>query len=224
MSEITAKNELQQTLKINEIFISIQGESTYAGLPCVFVRLSHCNLRCSWCDTAYAFYEGQDRTLAELIEKVDTYDTNLVEITGGEPLIQKNVLPLMRHLCDAGYQVLLETGGHMDISAVDKRVTRIMDLKCPSSGESQKNRLENFQHLKETDQIKCVIGDRNDYDWAVNMIRQYHLDKKCTVLFSPVYDRINYQRLAEWILTDRLPVRFQLQLHKFIWPADRRGV
>ncbi len=214
----------EATLKINEIFFSIQGESTYAGLPCVFVRLTYCNLRCTYCDTSYAFTEGSDRTLDEIVKEVEKYGCPLVEITGGEPLLQKNVYPLMRTLCDRGYQVLLETGGHMDIRSIDKRVVRIMDVKCPSSGESDKNDWSNLEVLTTKDQVKFVIGNREDYDWAKQVVQRHHLDARCTVLFSPVFGALENSVLAEWILADRLAVRFQLQLHKYIWAPDRRGV
>ncbi len=213
------------TVKINEIFYSIQGESSNAGRPCVFVRLSGCDLRCVYCDTQYAYDEGQKMTLADIMEKVSSYNCNLIEITGGEPLLQKNVLPFMTRLCDAGYEVLLETGGHHDISGVDRRVRRIMDIKCPSSGESAKNRWENIDHLKQTDEVKFVIGGREDYQWALNVISKYKLNNICPVLFSPVYGKMNLRQLAEWILQDSLPnVRMQLQMHKYIWPTEQRGV
>ena len=212
------------TLKVNEIFYSIQGESTYAGLPCVFVRLTYCNLRCTYCDTAYAFYEGEDLTIEEILALVEAFHCNLVEVTGGEPLVQKNSLPLLRALCDAGYEVLLETGGHMDIAPVDKRVKRIMDIKCPSSGESAKVRWQNIDLLTSEDQVKFVIGDRADFEFARDTVRKYTLNETCPVLFSPVFGRLENKTLAEWILEDHLPVRMQLQMHKYIWPPDQRGV
>lgn len=212
------------TLKINEIFYSIQGESTFTGLPCVFVRLTYCNLRCSYCDTEYAFYEGSQRTFSEILKEIRNYDCNLVEITGGEPLIQDNILPFMNRLCDDGFEVLIETAGHLDISRIDPRVKRIMDIKCPSSGESDKNRWENIQNLTKNDQVKFVIGDRNDYDWARKIISEFHLSNLCTVLMSPVFGEIKLKDMAEWILADRLDVRLQLQIHKFIWSPDKRGV
>ena len=212
------------TLKINEIFFSIQGESTYAGLPCVFVRLTYCNLRCTYCDTSYAFTEGRDMTLEEILTQVEGYGCRLVEITGGEPLLQKNVHLLMTELCDRGYQVLLETGGHMSIRTVDSRVVRIMDIKCPSSGESDKNDWSNIEALTARDEVKFVIGNREDYEWAKRILFQHKLNERCTVLFSPVFNALPNRQLAEWILEDKLPVRFQLQLHKYIWEPDRRGV
>ena len=211
-------------LKVNEIFYSIQGESTFAGRPCVFIRLTYCNLRCSYCDTEYAFYEGDDFTVDEIIRKTAEYDCPLVEITGGEPLIQENVYPLMKKLADKGYTVLLETGGQMDISKVDERVHRIMDIKCPSSGESAKVVWENIPLLSEKDEVKFVIGDRRDYDWAREVVQKYELNRRCAVLFAPVFNRLTNQQLAEWILQDNLPVRLQLQLHKYIWAANKRGV
>ena len=213
-----------QNLKINEIFLSIQGESSLAGRPCVFVRLTYCNLRCSYCDTEYAFFEGKDMTIEQIMQKVATYDCNLVEITGGELLIQKNVHALIRQLCDDGYEVLLETAGHMDISGVDERVKKIMDIKCPSSGESEKMYWPNIEQLGPSDEIKFVIGDRNDFEWAARIVGEKQLGKKNTVLFSPVFGHLDNVLLAEWILKENLPVRMQLQMHKYIWEPDRRGV
>ena len=215
---------MADNLTINEVFFSIQGESTHAGRPCVFVRLSGCNLRCNWCDTAYAFHEGAVRTFDSLLEEIKSYRCNLIEITGGEPLLQKNVLPFMTHLCNAGYEVLLETGGQMDIHPVDKRVQRIMDVKCPSSGESDKNHWANMRLLTERDQVKFVIGSREDYDWAKQIINRYNLEEKCPLLMSPVFSMISGRNLVEWILKDNLKVRFQLQLHKYIWSPDAKGV
>jgi len=208
-----------ETLVINEIFHSIQGESTHAGLPCVFVRLTGCNLRCAWCDTAYAFHEGVVMTLDQILANVQSYNCPLVEITGGEPLLQPSVLPLMTRLCDAGQTVLLETSGSLDIAPVDPRVIRIMDWKCPSSGESDKNRQANLRHLTAKDEVKFVIADRADYDWA-----KRHLPPCGHVLFSPVWEKLPLRTLAEWILADRLPVRLQTQWHKHIWGPDARGV
>lgn len=218
----TADNNL--TLKINEIFYSIQGESSYAGLPCVFVRLTYCNLRCNYCDTEYAFFEGQDMSFQKIIKKVKSYNCNLVEITGGEPLIQDNVIPFMKLLCDQGCKVLIETAGHIDIGKIDPRVVRIMDIKCPSSGVSEKNRWENISELKDKDEVKFVIGSRDDYKWAKEVLKKFNLSGRCTVLMSPVFDKIKLSDLAEWILADQLNVRFQPQIQKFIWRADKRGV
>lgn len=219
----TIKNKENQ-LNINEIFFSIQGESSFAGLPCVFVRLTYCNLRCNYCDTEYAFYEGDWRSIDDIIEEIKKYNCRLVEVTGGEPLLQENVLPFMSRLCDEKYTVLLETGGHMDIAQVDKRVKRIMDIKCPSSNESHKTFWPNIEKLNSNDQVKFVIGDFEDYQFAKEIINKYNLNEICTILLSPVFRKINVQQLAEWILEDNLPVRMQLQMHKFIWEPETRGV
>lgn len=217
-------------LKINEIFYSIQGESTFAGSPCVFVRLTYCNLRCAYCDTEYAFYSGQDVTLDEIIDRVKSYHCSTVEITGGEPLLQAPVLSLMKKLCDQGFRVLVETGGSLDIAPVDPRVIKIVDLKCPSSAMIHKNRYENIAHLLPHDEIKFVIGTREDYEWSVETIRQYGLHKKVhAILFSPVFGVIEPVEIVNWMLADRLQsewpnIRFQLQMHKFIWSPDMKGV
>ena len=211
-------------LRVNEIFYSIQGESTFAGLPCVFIRLTYCNLRCSYCDTTYAFYEGQDMRFDEILQRVKSYKCPLVEVTGGEPLIQENVLNLLTLLCDRGYEVLLETGGHIDISEVDFRVKRIMDIKCPSSGESEKVHWANINYLTSNDQVKFVIGDRTDFEFAKTTLQKYQLDQICPVLFSPVFGKLENKTLAEWILESHLPVRMQLQMQKYIWPPNARGV
>lgn len=215
---------MKQSLKVNEIFYSIQGESTAAGRPCVFIRLAYCNSRCSYCDTEYAFFEGTDMSIEQILEKVKSFNCQLVEVTGGEPLIQKNAYPLLTTLCDQGFEVLLETGGHEDISGIDNRVRIIMDIKCPSSGESEKNLWSNLNHLKSLDEIKFVISDKYDFNWANSMIKKYELENKCILIFSPVFGKLNNQTLAEWILSERLPVRLQLQLHKYIWPPDKKGV
>ena len=213
---------MAETLVINEIFHSIQGESSYAGLPCVFVRLTACNLRCSWCDTTYSFHEGQPMSLSDVIVKVLEYNCPLVEITGGEPLLQPNVFPLMARLCDLGKRVLLETSGSIDVSQVDPRVVKIMDLKCPASGEAGKNLYENLRHLDKKDEVKFVIADRADYDWAKEQLRERSIAG--TVLFAPVWEKLPLKTLAEWILADKLPVRMQTQWHKHIWGANARGV
>jgi len=255
---------MSDTLVVNEIYLSLQGESTFAGLPCVFVRLTACNLRCSYCDTAYAFAEGSKRSLNEVITEVkrlaepfrsvnlvlpenrpqqrDPGKLPLVELTGGEPLLQRNSLALMRALCDDGFTVLLETSGAHDISEVDPRVRRIMDLKCPSSGEEARNRWANLPHLQATDEIKFVIGTREDYEWAKRQIASHKLDRVCHLLFSwvhplspeqqekslkrvpPGQSPIARHELVEKIIADALPVRFQAQLHKIIWPPEQRGV
>ncbi len=215
---------MAETLVINEIFYSIQGESSYAGLPCAFVRLTACNLRCTWCDTPYSFHEGQPMTLGDVIVKVLEYNCPLVEITGGEPLLQPNVFPLMTRLCDLGKHVLLETSGSVDVSRVDPRVVKIMDLKCPGSGEAAKNLYENLRHLDKKDEVKFVIADRADYDWAKQMLAERSVAGICTVLFAPVWEKLPLKTLADWILADKLPVRMQTQWHKYIWGADARGV
>ena len=215
---------MAETLVINEIFYSVQGESSYAGLPCVFVRLTACNLRCNWCDTTYSFHEGKPMTIGDVIVKVLEYNCPLVEITGGEPLLQPNVFPLMARLCDLGKRVLLETSGSIDASQVDPRVVKIMDLKCPGSGECDKNVYENIRFLDKKDEVKFVIADRADFDWAKHTMAEHQLASVCTVLFSPVWEKLALKDLAEWILTDKLPVRLQTQWHKYIWGADARGV
>jgi 7-carboxy-7-deazaguanine synthase len=214
-----------QALTINEIYKSIQGESTWAGLPCVFVRLTFCDLRCSYCDTAYAFYAGSKMLLPQIVEQVLAFRCPLVEITGGEPLLQRNVLPLMTELCDRGETVLIETSGAHDISRIDSRVHRIMDLKTPDSGESHRNRYENIVHLTKRDEVKFVIGSRDDYLWSKEKIGQFDLVNRCgTVLLSPVFGRIDPREIVDWLLEDNLRVRFQLQLHKFIWSPETKGV
>lgn len=214
-----------RVLKINEIFHSIQGESTKAGLPCVFVRLTYCNIRCVYCDTEYAFYEGVDKTVDDIIDEVRSFNCKLVEITGGEPLVQENVHILMKRLCDMGFDVMIETGGSLPIEYIDKRVKIIMDLKTPYSKMEKKNRYENIQHLKSNDEVKFVIGSREDYDWTKEILNKYGLfDIVEQVLFSPVFDRVENIQLAEWILHDKLNVRFQLQMHKYIWHPETRGV
>lgn len=217
--------EPEKKLTINEIYSSIQGESTWVGKPCVFVRLTFCDLRCTYCDTEYAFYEGEKRTLSEIAAAVSALELPLVEITGGEPLLQKNVLSLMTMLADAGKTVLLETSGARDISPVDPRVHRIMDLKTPGSGECGRNLWSNIAHLTGRDEVKFVIGSREDYEWSRAIVREHDLPARCrAVLFSPIFGRIEPREIVEWMLADGLDVRFQLQLHKFIWPAAMRGV
>ena len=211
-------------LKVNEIFYSIQGESSKAGLPCVFVRLTYCNLRCTYCDTEYAFYEGKDYSVDEIIEEVKKYNCKLIEVTGGEPLVQNESKELMKQLCDKGFEVLLETAGNMPIEDIDKRVKIIMDLKCPSSGMMKKNLYENTDHLKKTDEVKFVIGTREDYEWSRDILGKYNLNKKCIVLFSCVFDKLEPLTLVNWILEDKLDVRYQLQMHKYIWHPETKGV
>ncbi len=212
-------------LTINEIYLSVQGESTWAGLPCVFIRLTGCDLRCSYCDTEYAFYEGKKRLVSEVLAEVSDMPCPMVEVTGGEPLLQKNVKPLMAALCDAGKTVLIETSGAHDISGIDPRVHRIVDLKTPSSGESGRNRYENIPHLTERDEVKFVLGSREDYEWAREQIGKYELGSRVrAVLLSPVFGKIDPKDIVQWMLDDRLPARFQLQMHKFIWEPRARGV
>jgi 7-carboxy-7-deazaguanine synthase len=250
---------MAETLVVNEIYLSLQGESTFAGLPCIFIRLTACNLRCSYCDTAYAFSEGARKSITEVLAEVDRLAKPfaqapaaesparrvrlpLIELTGGEPLLQKPVLPLMARLCDAGFVVLLETSGAHDIAPVDPRVRRIMDLKCPSSGEMARNRWQNLPLLQPTDEIKFVIGTWEDYEWARSKIAEHNLASVCPLLFSWVHPlqpeqqdkslrqgpagqrALTRRELAERIIADALPVRFQAQLHKIIWPPEQRGV
>ena len=205
------------TLKVSEIFYSLQGEATRVGLPTVFVRLTGCPLRCSWCDTTHAFSGGSLMSLDEIVAQIAPYSARQVCVTGGEPLAQKNCLPLLAALCDAGYDVSLETSGALDIGAVDPRVSRIVDLKAPSSGESGKNYWPNIGLLAPCDEVKFVLADRTDYEWARQVIHQYGLAERCPVLVSPVQGALDPRELAEWVLADRLPVRFQMQLHKLLW-------
>jgi 7-carboxy-7-deazaguanine synthase len=248
--------QVSDTLVINEIYLSLQGESTFAGLPCIFIRLTACNLRCSYCDTAYAFKEGQKRSFDAILSEVDRlslpYQSSpplpssgrlpLIEFTGGEPLLQHNSADLMKLLCDRGFTVLVETSGALAISQLDPRIRRIMDLKCPSSGEVEQNRWENLSHLQPTDEIKFVIGTREDYQWAQTVIRERQLQDVCPLLFSWVQplapeqqhpslkpvpqglSPITRQELAEAVIADALPVRFQVQLHKILWSPQQRGV
>lgn len=211
-------------MRITEIFYSIQGESSFSGLPCVFIRTTGCNLRCTWCDTEYSFYGGVEMTLDEIMAKVESYGCKLVELTGGEPMLQREVYALSERLLAQGYTVLLETGGSLDLSQLDSRVIKIMDLKCPGSGEEDKNYWPNLAALQPHDQIKFVIKDRRDYEWSVAMMREHCLAERFQVLFSPVFNVMNYRALAEWMLTDHVPARFQVQLHKYIWPPEMRGV
>ena len=212
-------------LSVNEIFYSIQGESTFAGKPCVFVRLAGCDLRCSWCDTPYAFNEGEKMSVEDVIEKVTQYRSPLVEVTGGEPLLQEDVYPLMERLLEAGRTVLLETGGQIDVARVPGGVIKVVDVKCPASGESDKVEWANIDRLGSLDQVKFVIQDRVDYEFARETATRHALDRRCAaVLFSPVHGVLDPKILSEWILEDRLPVRLQLQIHKHIWGANVRGV
>lgn len=210
------------TLRINEIFFSLQGEASRVGLPTVFVRLTGCPLRCTWCDTEYAFTGGTTLSLEAILAEVGKYPARQVCVTGGEPLAQKSCLQLLTALCDAGYDVSLETSGALDIAGVDPRVSRIMDLKAPDSGESAKNRWENLESLNQRDEIKIVIASRGDYEWARDLVRERRLEQRCPLLFSPAQGNIEPAELAGWILADGLPVRFQLQLHKVLW-GNMRG-
>jgi 7-carboxy-7-deazaguanine synthase len=212
-------------LTVNEIFHSIQGESTHAGRPCVFVRLTACDLRCSWCDTPYAFHEGRKMSVDEVARDVRAYRCDVVEITGGEPLLQKEVYPLMQQLLDEGRTVMLETGGHLSVDQVPEAVIRVIDVKCPGSGESDRNHWPNLDRLRPADEVKFVIKDRGDYEYARGVVANYNLTERCTAVhFSPVHGVQDPKQLAAWVLEDRLTVRVQLQLHKYIWDATTRGV
>jgi 7-carboxy-7-deazaguanine synthase len=212
-------------LTINEIYQSVQGESTYAGLRCVFVRLTACDLRCSWCDTPYAFTEGRKRTLEDVQAEVERFDCRLVELTGGEPLLQKESIPLMERLLASGHTVMIETGGHISIEAVPRPVIKIVDVKCPGSGESARMHWANLDLLAPHDEVKFVIKDREDYEYARDVVRRYNLGARAAaVLFSPVHGVQEPRPLAEWIIEDALPVRLQLQLHKYVWDPKARGV
>lgn len=215
----------EDTLVIHEIYASIQGESTFAGLPCTFVRTTGCNLRCSWCDTPQAFYGGTRMSREEVLAKALATGTELVELTGGEPLLQPGVVPLMKDLCDAGRTVLIETSGEADVSQVDPRVHKIMDLKAPGSGESHRNRWTNLEHITARDELKFVLCDRTDYEWMRAAIRERELAKRTpNLLASTVFGRLATKDLVTWVLEDRLPVRVQLQMHKYIWAPDTQGV
>ena len=213
-------------LKVNEIFYNIQGESSYAGRPCVFVRLTGCNLRCSYCDTRYAYEEGEELEIAEIVSRIVSYQCSLVEVTGGEPLIQEDTPLLVRRLLEEGYEVLMETNGSQDISRVDDRCVKIVDIKCPSSGETSRNDLGNLSRLTKKDEIKFVIGDRADYEYAKKTLNLMDPGpvRKTLVHFSPALGKIQPNRLAEWILEDHMDVRVHIQLHKIIWPHEQRGV
>ena len=217
-------------LRITEIFHSVQGESTWAGLPCTFVRLTGCPLRCTWCDTAYAFHGGERMTLDAIVERVRELGTSLVEVTGGEPLAHPNAFPLVARLLDDGYTVLVETSGAFDVEPLDRRAHVIMDLKCPGSGETKRNLYQNLDHLGARDEVKFVIKDRADWEWTEAAIREHGLDRRVregtlnALLVSPVWGDVDLEALAGWVLASGLPVRYQVQLHKLIWGAERTGV
>ena len=207
--------------RVTEIFYSLQGETRTVGLPTVFVRLTGCPLRCSFCDTEYAFHGGEKMAISDIVEQVGAYKPRYVTVTGGEPLAQKTCPDLLSALCDQGYEVSLETSGALDIANIDPRVVCVMDLKTPASGEQSKNRYQNIEHLKQTDQIKFVICDRNDYDWACQQISIFGLEKCCEILFSPIHGELEPADLAQWIIDDNLPVRMQVQLHKYLWGEEK---
>ena len=211
-------------LKINEIYYSVQGESTHAGRPCVFIRLTYCNLRCTYCDSEYTFYEGKDMEITHIMNEIKQWDCNLVEVTGGEPLFQDKCINLLNELINSNYEVMLETGGSLSISDVPKKVIKIVDFKCPSSAMEKKNLWSIVEDLQPHDEVKFVIGNREDFDWAKDRITEYSLDKICTLLFSPTFEKIDPQLMVEWILAENLPVRMQMQMHKMIWSPDKQGV
>ena len=211
-------------MRITEIYQSIQGESSYAGLPCVFVRTTGCDLRCSWCDSEFTFTGGVRMTIEEIVAEVEKYDCHLVELTGGEPMLQPEIYELATRLADLGHTLLIETGGHRDLSQLDQRVIRIMDLKCPASGECSKNLWSNLDHLRAFDEVKFVIADRKDYEWALQTIRERGLEDRVGILMSTAFGLIDPQQVVGWMLADKLRARFQLQLHKYIWPPDARKV
>lgn len=224
MTGPTARERPTDHLRINEIFHSVQGESRHAGRPCVFVRLTACNLRCTWCDTTHAFEQGEEMTRSDILGRIARFGTRYVLITGGEPLLQPQVHRLIADLLGRGYEVGIETGGSLDVEPLDRRVTIIMDLKCPGSGMEEHNHWDNLEKLKPGDEVKFVLADREDYDWARGVIARYHLTDRCGVLLSPVHERLSPRDLAEWMLEDALGARLQVQLHKYIWPAGMRGV
>ena len=211
-------------LMINEIYYSIQGESSYTGKPCIFIRLTYCNLRCSYCDSEYTFHEGKELEIDRIIEKIKQYPCSLVEVTGGEPLFQKGCILLLKRLIEEKYKVLLETSGSLPIKDVPEKVINIIDFKCPSSKMMKKNLWENINYIKQNDEIKFVIGNKEDYNWAKERITEYDLTEKCAVLMSPTYEEIKSKEIVDWILKDNLDVRFQIQLHKEIWDSDKKGV
>ena len=220
---ITALN-FTMHLKVNEIYYSIQGESTHSGRPCIFIRLTYCNLRCTYCDTTYAFYEGKDMEISEIIEELKQWNCKFVEVTGGEPLFQDKCINLLKELLQENYEVTLETGGSLPISNIPKQIMKIIDFKCPSSGMKKNNLWSIIDDLQIHDEVKFVIGNREDYDWAKEKIIMFNISKKCTVLLSPLFNKIDPKIIVEWILADSLPVRMQIQIHKYIWKPESIGV
>ena len=212
------------SLKVNEIYYSIQGESTHVGRPCIFIRLTYCNLRCTYCDTEYAFYEGKNIEIPEIMAKIKQWNCNLVEVTGGEPLFQDECIYLLNELMNQNYEVMLETGGSLSISDVPIEIIKIVDFKCPSSGMEKKNLWSIVNDLQPHDEVKFVIGDREDFDWAKEMLNKYSLNEKCSILFSPTFGKIDPSLIVEWILEGDIPVRMQLQMHKHIWESEEKGV
>ena len=212
------------SLKVNEIYFSIQGESTYSGMPCIFIRLTYCNLRCTYCDTTYAFYEGKDMVITEILEEIRQWNCRLVEVTGGEPLLQDECIKLLNELLKANYTVMLETGGSLPVGQVPEEVIKIVDFKGPSSGMEKNNLWSIIDDLQIHDEVKFLISNRKDYEWAKRKISEFRLNEQCTVLFSPVYNEIESEKIVEWILADCLPVRFQIQIHKYIWKLGSNGV
>ena len=211
-------------IKVNEIYYSIQGESSLSGLPCIFIRLTYCNLRCSYCDSEYAFYEGKDMTINQILSEIKKYHCNLVEVTGGEPLLQSGCIDLLNELIAKKYEVMIETGGSLPVNLVHKNVKKIIDFKCPSSNMEYKNLWEILNHISKNDEIKFVIGDKNDFKWAKNKIKKYNLEDKCNLLFSCVFGKLEYKILVQWLLESNIKARFQLQTHKHIWEEETRGV
>ena len=214
----------EDILKVNEIYYSIQGESSLSGRKCIFIRLTYCNLRCSYCDSEYTFHDGINMTISEILEKINSFDCNLVEVTGGEPLFQKGCKPLINELIHLGYQVMIETSGSLSLKGIPKEVKKIVDFKCPSSLMEKKNLWSIVDDIYPNDEIKFVIGDKIDFDWSIEKIKKYNLEDKCEILFSCVHKKLDYQDLVEWILESEVNARYQIQLHKHIWPKESRGV
>ncbi len=211
-------------IKVNEIYYSIQGESSLSGLPCIFIRLTYCNLRCSYCDSEYAFYEGKDMTINQILSEIKKYHCNLVEVTGGEPLLQSGCIDLLNELIAKKYEVMIETGGSLPVNLVHKNVKKIIDFKCPSSNMENKNLWKILDDVSKNDEIKFVIGDQTDFRWAQNKIKKYEIEDKCNILFSCVFEKLKYETLVKWLLDSNIKARFQLQTHKHIWKEETRGV